>query len=234
MAYTWTSLAWFAAAFVAMTAVWTLAGIAVVEWFEPSALGEAEADLSLWLEDQRTTGWDDVATVASVPSNTPVKIGLIAVLGVAFPLALRRWHDWAFLLGALVLEVSVYGLSSYLVGRPRPPVERLASAPTESFPSGHVAAATTFYIGLALIVSWHTTNRTARTTAWLVGALIPIGMCLSRLYLGMHYVSDVVAGLALGAVSLVVALHIARDGLTDTIEELDDPAENTRAFDLTA
>ncbi len=219
--YSWESLAWFAAAFVALTALFTLTGWAVVNWFEPTSLGQAEADLNVWLEEERTSTLNTVATLASVPSDTPVKIGLMAVLLVAFPLIWKRWHDWAFLLGALILEVSVYGLSSWIVGRPRPDVERLSSAPTESFPSGHVAAALTFYVGLALIVSWHTERRDLRTLAWTVGTIIPIAMIASRLYLGMHYVTDVIGGLVLGALSLWAALWIARRGVAETADEHD-------------
>ncbi len=232
--YTWTSVAWFAAAFVALSALFTIAGWMVVTWFEPTSLGQAEAELNQWLEAERTPTLNRAAEIASLPSDTPVKIGLVALLLIGFPLIWKRWHDWAFLFAALVLEVSVYGLSSWIVGRPRPDVERLSSAPTESFPSGHVAAAVTFYVGLALIVGWHTERRAVRAAAWALGLLIPVGMIASRLYLGMHFVSDVIGGLILGALALTVSLWIARRGLAETVEEnggtLPDDLE---AFDLT-
>lgn len=232
--YTWSSLAWFAVAFVALTALFTVTGLMVVNWLEPSSLGEAEAEVNVWLEEQRTPTLNTVATIASVPSDTPVKIGLVALLLVAFPLIWKRWHDWAFLFGALALEVSVYGLSSWIVGRPRPDVERLTSAPTESYPSGHVAAAVTFYVAIALIVGWHTERRDLRTLAWTVGLLIPVGMVASRLYLGMHFISDIIGGLVLGALSLVAALWIARRGLDETTDEHERAlADDLEEFDLT-
>lgn len=232
--YTWNSLAWFVAAFVALSALFTTAGWMIVDWFEPTSLGQAEAELNQWLADERTPTLNTAAQIASVPSNTPVKVGLVALLLVAFPLIWRRWHDWAFLFAALVLEVSVYGLSSWIVGRPRPDVERLSSAPTESFPSGHVAAAVTFYVGLALVVGWHTERRAVRTVAWVAGLLIPAGMIASRLYLGMHYVSDVVGGLILGALALIVSLWIARRGLAETVDDTDgELPDDLEEFDLT-
>lgn len=232
--YTWTSLAWFVAAFVALTGFFVVTGFMVVNWLEPSSLGQAEADLNVWLEEQRTPTLNSLAQIASVPSNTPVKIGLMAVLLVTLPLVWKRWHDWAFLLGALVLEVSVYGLASWLVGRPRPDVERLSSAPTQSFPSGHVAAAVTFYVGLALIVGWHTERRDLRTVAWIIGLIIPAGMVASRLYLGMHFVSDIIGGLILGGLALVIALWIARRGLAETRSGTDEAlADDLERLDLT-
>jgi undecaprenyl-diphosphatase len=231
--YTWASLAWFAAAFLALSALFTVVGWMVVNWFEPTSLGQAEAELNYWLEDERTPALNTVAQLASVPSNTLVKIGLVALLLIAFPLIWKRWHDWAFLFAALVLEVSVYGLSSWLVGRPRPDVERLSSAPTESFPFGHVAAAISFYVGLALVVGWHTERRSLRAAAWTLGLLIPVGMIASRLYLGMHYVTDIVGGVVLGTLALMIALWIARRGLSETVEETDGTVpEDLESFDL--
>lgn len=220
--YTWRSLAQFAVAFLVLTAIWTGAGFAVVEWVEPSSIGQAETDLSVWFEEQRTPTRTTIAEIASMPSDTWVKVGMFAVLLVVFPLVFRRWHEWAFLLGALVLEVCVYGASSYLVGRPRPPVEQLTQVPTESFPSGHMAAATAFYLGLVLVVYWNTPNTVWRAVAWFFGALIPVGMFVSRLYLGMHYVSDMIGGFLLGLTCLVIALNIARDGLEDTVDDADE------------
>ncbi len=223
--YTWRSLRLFAAAFVIMTIVWTAVGLAVTTFWEPSDLGQAEQELSLWLEANRSDNLNIVARLASVPSDTWVKVGLIAVLAAVFPLVFRRWHDWAFLLGALVLEVCVYGASSTLVGRERPPVERLTSAPTQSFPSGHMAAAVTFYIGLAMVVWWNTDKTKWRVLAAVGGLIIPVGMFMSRLYLGMHYVTDMIGGIALGAASLVVALNIAKDGLEETLAAKKTPVE---------
>ena len=214
--YTWKSVGYFVAAFVIMTAVWSLAGFAVTGWLAPSALGESEAEINFWLEDNRTDPLNTIARVLSVPSDTWVKVGLAAVLLVAFPLVLRRWHDWAFLIGALVLEVCVYGAASSIVGRPRPDVERLTTAPTQSFPSGHMAAAVTFYVGLVIIVHWNTVSPLLRRSSILLGVVIPVGMFISRLYLGMHYLSDMIGGILLGITALVVAFNIAQDGLEET------------------
>ena len=56
----------------------------------------------------------------------------------------RRWR--------LMFEVAVFGTTSKLIARDRPPVEQLDGAPTNSWPSGHIAAAVVFYVGLAIIV----------------------------------------------------------------------------------
>ena len=59
-------------------------------------------------------------------------------------------------------------------------------------------------------------------------------MIASRLYLGMHYVSDVVGGLVLGALALTISLWIARRGLAETVTETDVALpDDLEEFDLT-
>lgn len=215
--YTWSSLRWFVAAYAVMVAIWSLLGFAVVHWVDGSAVGRREVDLIRWFEDRRTDQLDTIAHIGSIPSDTYVTIGLMVVLVIAFPLVLRRWHDWAFLLGALVLEVSVYVSSNFLVGRPRPPVEQLEEIVTDSYPSGHMAAATALYLGLVIIVFWHTTNSLARAGIVALAVIAPTVVAVSRLYLGVHYLSDLIAGLLLGLTSIVVALNIARRGLEQEV-----------------
>lgn len=220
--WTWKWLGAMVGAFVGLTALFTAAGFAVVEWFTPSSLGQAEAELSQDLEAARTPAWNTAADLASIPSDTFVKIGLVAFLALVLPGLWKRFHDWAFLASALILEVSVYGLSSFLVGRPRPDVERLTSAPTESFPSGHVAAAIVFYFGLAMVIGWHYRSSVVRTAAYVVATLITIGMFLSRLYLGMHFVSDMVASFFLGALVLTITKALLEKSLAEKRREADD------------
>ncbi len=233
--YTLSSLAWFVAAYLAMVTAWTAAGLAITTWLEPSSLGSREVDLNRWFERQRSESLDPLAHVGSGPSDTVVVIATMAVLLVAFPLVWRRWHGWAFLVGALALEGAVYASSNYLVGRPRPPVEQMEEIVTDSFPSGHVAAAVAFYLGLVIVVFWHTASRVARALAAVGGVLVPLVVATSRLYLGVHYLTDLVAGALLGLTSVIVAMAIARRGLAEQLARSPEPAPpHTTRLDLTA
>jgi membrane-associated phospholipid phosphatase len=86
--------------------------------------------------------------------------------------------------------------------------ERDADSPTEvedssGFPSGHVSATTTFAVGLAVLLRF-------RRRGWTI-AVVWIGlMALSRLYLGRHFVGDVLGGVAVGLVVLVVGFTVLR------------------------
>lgn len=197
-----------ATTFVLGTAVLTAVGLAIVEWWDTSAAGRAEADVNRWLEDARTPGRTTFFEYASQSSDTLTKILFGVVLLPVFLWLFRRWHEYALVFGGLVVEVCVFGLSSELVARDRPPVEQLDGAPTNSFPSGHIAAATVFFGGLAVVVFMQTSRRGPRILAAVVGVVTPVGVAIARLYLGMHYVSDAVAGIGLGIVVLVVMYRV--------------------------
>jgi undecaprenyl-diphosphatase len=211
--------------FLTAAAVLTITGLAIVEWWDGSTIGENDADLIRWFEDERTESLTPTAETVSLASDTLTKV----ILGVALiPVCLwlfRRWHEYALIVGGLVVEVSAFGLSSQIVGRDRPPVEQLDGAPTNSFPSGHIAAATVFYGGLALVIFMRTRRRGPRVIAVLIAIVMPIGMVLSRLYLGMHYLSDAVAGLALGVVVLAVMWRVVHR----TLPREESPAFHDRA-----
>ncbi len=93
-------------------------------------------------------------------ADANVKIPATAILCGLFLWRWRRWTEPALLGGALVLEVGIFSLSSFVVDRPRPPIAHLDPIPpTGAFPSGHSAAAVAFYGAIAIIVCWHTRNR---------------------------------------------------------------------------
>lgn len=122
----------------------------------------------------------------------------------------------------LVAGLSTFALQSGLKGvfaRPRPELwPRLLSAPRDaSFPSGHALAAATFYPLMALLAARRRTSWGA--PAWLAGAALALFIGWGRLYLGVHWPSDVLAGWTLGAlqVSLAAAwLRRAEAGVAGT------------------
>ncbi|WP_394688221.1 phosphatase PAP2 family protein [Hoeflea sp.] len=85
-------------------------------------------------------------------------------------------------------------------GRPRPDlVDHLDTVHTLSFPSGHALVTTVAYLTLASIVIGFLDNRRARIYVLAVAVLVAVIVGVSRVYLGVHWPSDVAAGWALGA-----------------------------------
>jgi undecaprenyl-diphosphatase len=96
----------------------------------------------------------------------------------------------------------------HLFQRPRPILdEPLVELVTYSFPSGHAVASTVFYGAACALVCTHVRSPALRVLA--VGAAIAMVLLVtfSRVYLGAHYLSDVVAGVAVGLASLLLFLR---------------------------
>lgn len=123
---------------------------------------------------------------------------------------------------ALLLAVSVVGgtiVSSVLkefIGRPRPSIEHAAEVFTASFPSGHALVSAVTYLTLGALLA--RTQERAAVRGYIIGlaVLVTLMIGVSRLYLGVHYPTDVLAGWCLGAMwaglCLIVAVWLQRRG----------------------
>jgi undecaprenyl-diphosphatase len=154
------------------------------------------------------TFWKSVSLIGS-PGVWDV---LAAVLVGVLCLRRRFWTAGAVtvaLLGAAMLSTVL----KVLVGRPRPTsITPLAQASGMSFPSGH--ALTSFVAaGMSVVLLMPMTNRTARTWTVACAALVTLAIGVSRLILGVHYLSDVLGAWLIGTVWLgIVVGGLRRSG----------------------
>jgi len=198
----WSDLGLFVACYVAMVAVWVGVGELIMR---SNSIQERDQSVAEWFVDSRTATLDTLSALGSNLADTMVKIAVTAVLAIAMRLVWKRWREPLMMVVPLVLEASVFITVTYLVARPRPDVERLESSPVDSsFPSGHVAAAAA-YGALVIIVYWHVRNRLARACVIALSVAIPVIVGWARMYRGMHHLTDVLAGVLLGIVSVVVS-----------------------------
>jgi undecaprenyl-diphosphatase len=126
-----------------------------------------------------------------------VVIAALAAVAV-FDWQRRRNREVFFFVAAVGIGETLIGNTlKLLVQRDRPTVMPVVEAGGFSFPSGHTSAATAAWIAVALVLG---RNRSRRTRAALSGGavLIAAAVATSRALLGVHWLTDVVAGLAIG------------------------------------
>ena len=199
------------AAWLFLVAAMVLLGLVLIHVVLPlGGLAEAEADLSRWLADNRTPTQEDLSWLGSTVTGGHVIPAVIALCLAVF-LATKRWLLAAFVLFAVALESATYRATSWILDRDRPDVERLESLPVhDSYPSGHVAASIALYGGLLLLLASRIQSTSFRIAALLVGIAIPLFVGWSRMYRGMHYVTDSGAGVLMGLGALAIIVFVAR------------------------
>jgi undecaprenyl-diphosphatase len=123
----------------------------------------------------------------------------VIVIGVAVIDYVRHRNAGVFLFLAVAMlgVVAINNGLKLLVDRERPPVEHLVGTSGSSFPSGHSSAAAAAWFAIALVVSRYQSRRW-RAIAAAVAALITVTVAASRALLGVHWLTDVIAGVALG------------------------------------
>jgi len=140
--------------------------------------------------------------------------GTVVVLAIAVPLAsaiTRRWSPALFLVVSAAGQGLIYLAASRLVGRDRPGEDSAELIAAVAFPSGHVGSAVCTYGGLALLVlAWR--GRRAGGAAVLAAVLIVLAVAFSRLYRGVHFPSDVLAGVLYGLVWLALCCRLLDPG----------------------
>ena len=134
----------------------------------------------------------------------------LAILSVAVTAVLsvkNRWRYGVLLIGAIGGVAIIVAISKMLILSPRP-LNEIVNLTDYSFPSGHVAGNVVFF-GVLTYFAWKNwaSTRTRLSTGGLYVALIVL-LGFGRIYLNVHWFSDVVAGFLLGAFWLVFTLWV--------------------------
>lgn len=170
-----------------------------------------------WLD--RMVGQHLYASPGSVARAFFVAVSALGVPGVAIAasvlIGLVVWKRFnnvllaAFCPLAVTLATTVESLVKGLVHRARPTTAALAHLYGRSFPSGHATASTALALAVAILVV--AVGSHGRDKLLVLAVAYAVAVCLSRIVLGVHYLTDVVAGMAVaGAVVLSVALVLAQ------------------------
>jgi membrane protein DedA with SNARE-associated domain/membrane-associated phospholipid phosphatase len=171
----------------------------------------------------------DVADVITALGSLAVVLPVALVSGIVLAVS-RRWLELGVLVAAMAITIVGVDAIKDSVERPRPP-----NAPTDvhgtAFPSGH-AAYSVIYAWLAITVVVRLRPGLTNGTAVLVfGIALTALIGLTRIYLGVHYMSDVVSGWGLGisafsacAAAAILATHVRQNARNARAHPSGDPA----------
>ncbi|MCZ4076663.1 phosphatase PAP2 family protein [Rhodococcus sp. H36-A4] len=157
-----------------------------------------DGDVLAWMVEHRVVWLTTVFWIITTLGNT-VAMFLLSVTGCAVLLRAGRRREAVMVGGAMLTGWGLMSLLKFIFGRDRPPIpERLVEISTHSFPSGHAM--------MSAILATTVTAVLLRSTAlWLrnpvvlaIPAVASLAIGFSRIYLGAHWTTDVLAGWCFG------------------------------------
>ncbi|MFI7531381.1 phosphatase PAP2 family protein [Nocardia salmonicida] len=189
-------------ALIATTAVL----IAALTWEVTSGISRMDTVVLDWMVAHRGEPLTSIATVITDLGST-LSMTILASFTVGV-FALRRNLPVAALVAITSLGAGVLvWVIKRLVGRQRPPeASRLVFEPSLSYPSGHTLGSTVVVGIVALVVVPRLRRHWVRVIATVFAIGFPLAVGLSRIYLGVHWTTDVLAGWIIGLLWLVLCV----------------------------
>lgn len=155
------------------------------------------------MESQGMTRWMELFTW--IGSGIPVVI--IAILSMVVLYVFLKHRRELLFLGCVIAGSAILNtLLKLMFHRARPTIHRIIEVSGYSFPSGHSMAAFSLYGGLAFLIWKHIPTAVGRVLMIIVSAMFILMIGMSRIYLGVHYPSDVVGGYFMSGCWLAVCI----------------------------
>ena len=168
-------------------------------WFDEKAFQL----ISPFISEERTSQMKSISSLGSHSFLVPANLVLI----IAFAVMHKKWMSIRVAFVALT-SLGLMSLLKNLLQRLRPPEPLVAGITNFSFPSGHAFMSITFYGLLIWMTAVFVKNKWQKGLAITFLSLLIILIGLSRVYLRVHYTTDVLAGFSIGFLWLIACLTI--------------------------
>jgi membrane-associated phospholipid phosphatase len=174
----------------------------------PDGSTEFDSSITSWIVDHRAQGLTTLAHALSTIGSQAVLTPVSVLVAVAL-LVRRRFVLAGLLVAAWGGAILLYDLTKLFVHRPRPPMAIWLTNPgkSTSFPSGHATQSLATFLALALVgAAWLSKPRAPGTVA---AVILAAGVGSSRVYLGVHWTTDVLAGWLIAAAWTAAVVWLA-------------------------
>ncbi|WP_368504903.1 phosphatase PAP2 family protein [Alkalihalophilus sp. As8PL] len=134
-----------------------------------------------------------------------VIISLICIMIIY--LTYKKWQEVFLFIAVMIGSTAINTFTKWMIKRERPESTFVYEAGF-SYPSGHTMAAMSLY-GIIIFLFWkHTRHAAARVSVIVFGITMIVTIAFSRLYLGVHYISDIIGGGLLSGLWLYVTIYV--------------------------
>ncbi len=162
-----------------------------------TGLAPSDQPIERWADAQSTETVMQVLDVVTDLASTPIVAVILVLVGFVELRRLPSWQIVTFLVVVAAGQAVIITLLKALADRARPELNPIAESLGPSFPSGHAASAAACFAAAALLLG---RRRSPRTRAGIVGLAVglAVGVATTRVLLGVHWLTDAIAGLAVG------------------------------------
>ena len=164
-------------------------------------------DTAVWSNfiESRSPAMNTFMTGASWLFDPKRAIVLALLVAAAVWWFIKKVVHALYVLSSVVLSAANSFVIKHLYERPRPEEAlRLITEDGYSFPSGHATAVTALFVSLVLVLTTTRLGRRLRYLLWAAALTLIVFICVTRLYLGVHWVTDVIAGFSVGLGSSMI------------------------------
>ena len=180
---------------------------------QQESLYQADSRIINLLQVLRTPAINKLMLFITYLGEGPIVILGAFFIAILFFIFKKKNYSIALIVSVLFGQIFVLVLKN-IIQRPRPlPLNALIPESSFSFPSGHAFVALSFYGLVSYFLFRESKNKLQKTLSILLGILLILGIGFSRIYLGVHWPSDVLASYAAGAAwltALITSLEIRR------------------------